>query len=226
MTESPWHGYRGDTRTPPPFPKPRGVTVAITREAGGRGGDIALAVGERLGWQVYQQETLDQLVNDADARAELLADLPAGASEWADVRLGVLLSERRIAPDSMAAETARLVFALAARGDAVIIGRGAGFILPADTTLHVRIIAPRAERIAYLADWMRLTPAEAEVEVKVRDDARVKLLGLFLDGDPDDPLRYDLTLNSSRLGLDACTNLIVEAAAARHEVENDEVEPV
>src|SRR5437870_10722897 len=135
MSESPLHGFRGDTVTPAPMPKPRGLTVAITREAGGRGSDIAGAVGERLGWQVFNQETLDQLVNDATARAELLADLPAGATEWADRQLGRLMGARKIAPASMAAETARLLFALAARGELVVIGRGAGFVLPPETTL-------------------------------------------------------------------------------------------
>src|SRR4051794_27750801 len=127
MSESPLHGFRGDTATPVPLPKPRGLTVAVAREAGGRGGDISPAVGERLGWQVFAQETLDQLVNDAAARDELLADLPPGATEWADRQLGQLLAARKLAPATAAAETARLLFALAARGELVVIGRGAGF---------------------------------------------------------------------------------------------------
>lgn len=216
MPDSPFHGYRGDTLTPIPPPKPRGITVAITREAGGRGSSIASAVGERLGWQVFTQESLDHLVRDSVARDELLTDLPAGAVEWADGKLGVLLAARQIVPSSLAADTARLLFALAARGEAVIVGRGAGFVLPASSTMHVRVVAPREERIAYLADWMRLTPAEAEVEVRVRDDARNKFLAQLIDGDPNDPLLYDMVLNSTRLGVEACATIIVNAVNDRH----------
>lgn len=228
MSETPLHGYRGDTLTPQPLAKPRGLTVALAREAGGRGTDIARAVGERLGWQVYAQESLDHLVRDEMARDELLADLPAGAIEWADVKLGVLLSSRKLIPSSIASDTARLLFALAARGEVVIIGRGAGFVLPPESTLHVRIIAPRSERARYLGDWMRLSPAEAEVEVSARDDARDKFLQQIHDGDPHDPLLYDITLNSSRLGVEACTNIIVNAVNDRHLDHNqgDSVEPV
>lgn len=215
MTNMPYHGYRGDTLTPPPMPKPRGITVAIARQAGGRAHDIARAVGERLGWQVYDPESLDHLANDPLARDELLADLPPGAIEWADIRLGMLLSQRKLVESSLAAETARLLFALGARGEAVVIGRGAGYVLPPETTLHVRIVSPREERIALLADWMRLPPAEAEQQIHARDGARNKLLTEFLDGDPEDPLRFDMVLNSTRLGLDTCTTLIVQAAAAK-----------
>lgn len=228
MSESPLHGFRGDTLTPTPPVKPRGLTVALTREAGGRGTDIARAVGERLGWQVFAQEALDHLVRDAAARDDLLADLPPGTIEWADVRLGVLLSSRKMIPSTLASDTARLLFALAARGEVVIIGRGAGFVLPPESTLHVRIIAPRGERIRYLGDWMRLSPAEAEVEVNARDEARDKFLQQLHDGDPHDPLLYDITLNSSRLGVEACTNIIVNAVNERHlqSDSSDSVEPV
>ena len=82
MSESPLHGFRGDTQTPAPLPKPRGLTVAITREAGGRGSDIASAVGERLGWQVFNQETLDQLVNDAAAYPDYQWQAAGLRREW------------------------------------------------------------------------------------------------------------------------------------------------
>jgi cytidylate kinase len=98
----------------------------------------------------------------------------------------------------------------------VIIGRGAGFVLPSESTLHVRIIAPRNERIRYLGDWMRLPPGEAEVEVNARDQARDQFLKQLHDGDPHDPLLYDITLNSSRLGVEACTEIVVNAVNDRH----------
>jgi cytidylate kinase len=168
---------------------------------------------------------LDQLVRDPEAQRELLADLPAGVGEWAEARLAVLQVQRKLAPSSLAAETARMLFTLAARGEAVVIGRGAGFILPPESTLHVRIIAPKAERIRYLSDWMRLSPAEGEAEVNRRDDARDTFLKQLHDGDPHDPLLYDLTLNSSRLGVEACTAIIVHAVNDRHHPDDGEEFP-
>ena len=48
----------------------------------------------------------------------------------------------------------------------VLIGRGAGFILPRETTLHVRMVAPLQERIAYMSQWLRLPVQEAAEKVR------------------------------------------------------------
>src|SRR2546421_12680859 len=55
--ESPRHGFQGDrgaSKAPPALPA--GLTVAISREAGSRGGSIAPPAGERPGWQGYPQK--------------------------------------------------------------------------------------------------------------------------------------------------------------------------
>src|SRR4051812_8217077 len=48
----PMHGYRGDL-PPGRTTAPRGLTVALSREAGARGTTIARKLGELLGWQVF-----------------------------------------------------------------------------------------------------------------------------------------------------------------------------
>ena len=71
LPRPPVHGFRGDTPTPPPLSHPSGLSVAISREAGARGATIARKVGELVGWQVFDQESLDYLVQDDTARQQL-----------------------------------------------------------------------------------------------------------------------------------------------------------
>lgn len=62
---APLHGYRGDAPDEGAA-QPRGLTVALSREAGARGTTIAHKLGDILGWQVFDQEMIDYLiVNDA-----------------------------------------------------------------------------------------------------------------------------------------------------------------
>jgi cytidylate kinase len=110
---------------------------------------------------------------------------------------------------------ARVVLALGSAGRAVLIGRGAHFILPRQTTLAVRLVAPLEERIAYMRQWLRLTEEEAAERVRVRDSRRTEFLATHFHKDPADVYQYDLVLNSSRLGEDACAELIAQAARAR-----------
>ena len=126
-----------------------------------------------------------------------------------------VLRDRRAAvrPDFVA--LIRLVLVLAARGDVLIVGRGAGFLLPTETTLNVRIIAPREERIAYLAQWLRLPPEAAKAEMDKRDRVRSELHAELADRDSNDLSQYDILLNSGRLDEATCAELIAQAIRAK-----------
>src|SRR5580704_693633 len=78
---TPLHGYRGDTAEQTPG-LPAGLSVAISREAGARGSTIACHAGTKLAWQVYPQDLLEYVTQDAAARQEILDDLPTGAAAW------------------------------------------------------------------------------------------------------------------------------------------------
>src|SRR5580693_9420052 len=79
--ESPLHGYRGVEEDESPLGMPAGLSIAISREAGARGATIAKRAGEKLGWEVYSQELLDFVAQNASVRKELLDKLPAKADE-------------------------------------------------------------------------------------------------------------------------------------------------
>lgn len=209
--QPPAHGYRGDPTPPPVQLRPDGPTVAVSRQAGGRGTSVAEAVGRRLGWQVVTQELLDFLAEDDPA--DLERELPPLARLWAAGAWQTLVTVRGLDEASPAAAVARRVFLLAARGNVVVVGRGAGFVLPAATTLSVRLVAPEADRAKYLADRLRLTAAEAEAEMASRDRGRAEFLRAVSDRDIADPTGYDLTVCVARLGLDGAADVI--AAAAR-----------
>jgi cytidylate kinase len=204
----PTHGYRGEAPTPAPLTSPRGLSVAISREAGARGGTIARKVGELLGWQVFDSETLEYLVQDDTARAQFLAEVPDPAKTWAAAHLVRLQRQNQLTADADTTVMIELLLAAAARGDAVIVGRGAGFLLPPETTVHVRIVAPLAARVAYFAQSLRLSREEAAEEVRSRDHRRATFLTSTLSRDPADPTGYDAVVNSSRLGIEGAAQFV------------------
>lgn len=210
----PAHGYRGEPESTP-LTRPQGLSVAISRESGARGGSIARKVGEILGWQVFDQETIDYLIQTDSAREQLLAEIPPAALGWTHAHFHQLQHERKLTADPDTAAMIRLLLAVAARGDVVIVGRGAGFLLPADTTLHVRVVAPIESRVVYFAQWMRLNREEAVAEVRARDERRTRYLARVLGRDPTDATGYDFVVNSSRLGVEEAAHMIAWAAKAK-----------
>jgi hypothetical protein len=205
----PAHGYQGDRgMTPSRKAAPLGLSIAVSREAGARGSTIARLTGQRLGWDVYDQELMELISQDEDARANIFDSLPPEAQAWVEGRL----SEIGPLGDPHTARLARLMLELAARGEVVLIGRGAGLVLPRRTTLNVRVVAPLADRVAYMGQWMRLSAEEAAEKVKASDARRSEYIRTVFGSQPGGAHLYDLVLNSTSLGVEACAELIARAA--------------
>jgi cytidylate kinase len=216
LREPPRHGYQGDRAEAPLGPNiPAGLTIAFSRESGARGGTIGRRVGHKLNWQVYDQELLEYMAHDTVVRQGLLENLSPVATEWVEEQMQQLLREQNISQNPSIQNLARVVLALGAQGEAVLIGRGAGFILPRATTLHVRMIAPVEERIAYMSEWLRLTRDEAAGQVRANDARRTEYITTHFHRNPDEIYHYDLLLNAGQLGEDVCAELIAQAARAR-----------
>lgn len=216
--ESPLHGFQGNRRPAPATGVgPRGLAIALSREAGGRGASIAARAGKKLGWQVYHQELLDYIAQEGSVRDGIMVGMQPAEIEWIERQLRELLGQDLQAAPPAVQEQARLILALAIPGNVVLVGRGAGCLLPPASTLNVRIIAPLADRIAYMSQWLRLTKEEAAEQVRLRDARRSEFIQSHYHRQPGDPYQYDLLLNSSLLGEDLCVELIVQAAKAKQE---------
>jgi cytidylate kinase len=214
--ETPRHGFQGDRGAPPvPRSGPSALTIAVSREAGARGGTIARRVGRKLGWQVYDQELLEYMAQEAIVSQGVLDTPQATPADWVEARLQQLIRDKMLSEHPTIVNLARVLLELATQGQVVLLGRGASCILPRETTLSVRIIAPLNERIAYMGQWLRLTVEEAAERVRLRDERRREFVANNFHRDPNEVHQYDLILNSSLLGEDVCAELIAQAARAR-----------
>jgi cytidylate kinase len=214
--ESPRHGFQGDRapRGELPF-VPTSLTVAISREAGSRGASIARRAAAKLGWQVYSQELLEYIAQEGNFRQGVLDNLAPATVHWVEEHFDRLRRDEDLGRQPSLLDLARMILALAAQGEVVLVGRGAGCILPARSTLHVRVMAPLPDRIAYMSQWLRLTVEEAAEQVRLRDSRRSEFIETHFHRRPSDAYQYDLLLNSSLLGEDLCAQLIATAAQAK-----------
>jgi hypothetical protein len=216
--QAPRHGFQGDRGAVPVRPTvPASLTVTISREAGARGGSIGRRAARKLGWQVYDQEVLEYIAQETTVRQEVVGGLAPTAVAWVEERLQLLLREQNLSQQPAVVNLARVVLTLGAQGQVVLVGRGAGCVLPPESTLSVRVVAPLADRIAYMGEWLRLTVEEATERVRLRDSRRAEFLAAHFHRQPGDVYQYDLLLNSALLGEELGAELIVQAARAKLE---------
>ena len=108
------------------------------------------------------------------------------------------------------------VLALGAHGECVIVGRGAVHILPAETTLRVRLIGPLRYRIAALSRRLGISEEEGARRIEEIDRERTAFIQFDFLKDPRQPHHYDQVLNVARLSISACADLIVNGLHCLH----------
>jgi cytidylate kinase len=105
----------------------------------------------------------------------------------------------------------KTIASLVALGDCVLLGRGIAHILPVETTLRVRLVAPIDWRVAAMSRKLGVSQEEAAVKVAAIDRQRVQFVREHFNKDTTDPTLYDLVLNTERFSVEQCVDLIVEA---------------
>ncbi len=185
-------------------------TIAVAREAGAPGTSVAQEVGRRLGWPVYDHELLQQIAKEHNLRVSLLESLDERRQSWMVESLEAFAQEAHIGESGYVHHLMQTIMSLGAHGCCVIVGRGAAHLLPAASTLRVRLIAPTAERVALAMRQRGLSKREAKKWVETTDRERTAFIKEHFLKDPTDPQHYDLLLNVSRWSVMECADLIVE----------------
>jgi hypothetical protein len=189
----------------------RAWTIALTREAGTPGVELAREIGRRHHWPVYDRELIERIASEMGHHANLLDSLDEKHRSWL---LEAVQSLTLAGPVSEAKFIRRLVetvLSLGAIGHCVIVGRGAAQILPPESTLRVRLVAAKEDRVAAAQRKRDLTRVQAERWVEETDRERARFVAEHFHKDPSDPSRYDLVLNMSRWSVEEAADLVLDA---------------
>jgi cytidylate kinase len=194
---------------------PPAFTIALSREAGTNAPAIARAVGDRLGWPVYDRELLPLVAAEMGLTGRDLAAVDEKRPRRVHEFLATFASPPAVSDSAFAQHLFDTLLSLAAHGNCVIVGRGAAQVLPAAATLRVRLIAPEAERVEAIRCRFGIPRAEAARWVEKTDRERTRFVLDHFFKDPTDLHQYDLVLHALRFSVAECAGLIVEALRDR-----------
>lgn len=187
--------------------------VTFSRQVGSGGRLIAARVSQILDLSFYDWDELRQIaamVDPGRAPAE-------GAARDYEVGEGTLRHLDQ--PPALYRDTlTRAMRELAAREGGVVLGRGANFVLPRESCLRVRIVAPAEIRADYLGRVLQLHPAQALAAVQQGDADRRAFIRHFFDADIDEATHYDLVLNMDLYTLDAAVMMVLQAWGAARRI--------
>ncbi len=138
-------------------------------------------------------------------------------ANWFSDSLFTLLELHLTIQDSYVAVLRTIMLLATTDGQVIIVGRGAGFMLPRQTGLRVRIVALREWRIKRLAAERNLDLRAAARLLRETDESRYDFVRHHSRHDAADPAHYDVVVDSSALGVDGTAAIICNALALRLE---------
>ena len=193
---------------PPPW-------ITISREPGAGGHELAELLARQLDYEVFDRNLLDRMASAGRLDADGLARVESGPHDR--LQEAVYLSLDRAYPGHHAylKQLISIGAALAARGRAILLGRGLHLLLPADNGLRVRLVAPMARRIERVRSHHDCSEAAAREWIERTDRNQIELVRHLLRRDLRDVSAYDLVCNTGSLSLSACAATIAAALHAR-----------
>ncbi|MFO0966072.1 MAG: cytidylate kinase-like family protein [Gemmataceae bacterium] len=186
-------------------------TITLSREAGCPGTSVAQRIGALLGWQVYDHELLETMAKQTG--------LPVQALERVDERresgflefLQSLDLRDSVTESGYVYHLVATILEIGRKGRAVVVGRGATYLLPPASTLRVRLTAPKEARVVAAARRRQVSADQARRWVEETDQQRRSFVQRHFMRDPDEPAAYDLILNTARWSVEDCADLVVAA---------------
>jgi cytidylate kinase len=180
------------------------AVIAMTREMATRGKDVAAGLAQRLGLTVVHHEVVEHDIAERSGirESEVHRFLEGEAS---------LLERWKIDRKRLSRYTAQEILELAVKGNVLIRGWGATYLLRSVPHVAcVRICAPMAMRENVLMDRLGISdPAFARREIERNDAAHNGTMQKLFGIDWTDASLYAIVLNTGRVSIEDCIEHIV-----------------
>lgn len=186
------------------------LLIAIGREFGSGGREIAEKLGERLGITVYDKNMLDEMSERYGFNRDVL-------DEHEETPVNVLFS-RKIRGFSSSIEEViaqrqfELIKEKADNGESfIVVGRCAEHVLKGRMGLHTFFIRGEADvKCRTVMNQYSLDEKDARELMRRRDRQRKNYHNFYCEGKWGDSRNYDLCINASALGVEGSVELLCQ----------------
>ena len=190
--------------------------ITISRQFGAGGKTLTDQLAARLGYGVANEEIIDKLAQSSKLSTDSIRSFEGEEDGEFQVTPSTGFIRRIFDPSKNFMDEQqyvkllnRLIPQIADKGNIIILGRGAQFILQdRKDVVHILLLAAEVDRVKFMQAHYDLTPDEARQAVIKQGKRRLKLMKLFNSADYDQPVHYDLVVNMSKLNIDRTVDLI------------------
>jgi len=194
--------------------------ITISREFGSGGREIGYRLSRKLGIPFYDKELISMAAEDSNISEDIFHanDEVIGHRERTDANYAVIDPFSSVyeipVSDQLFVIQSKIISRLAQGGPCVIIGRCSDVILADAFSVFIcSSLKKRMERLLALEKEQQVTPKQMEARIRAIDGKRRDYYQYYSGNEWGKPKNYDLCLNSGRLGIEACVNIIASTVA-------------
>jgi len=196
---------------------PQHPVITVSRQRGSGGSRIAELLARRIDYTLLHRDVIDRICTSGNIRRSIVESLDEHAKSQLAIWCDAMVAQRYTDSNDYVRLLLETIRSVAALGGVVVVGRGANFIVGPESGLHVRVVAPREQRIQRLVDHAQLERRDATREVDSSERARAEFIHQVYGRDIADPEGYDLVVNTGALVFEEAVDLIANAARSKFE---------
>ena len=193
------------------------TVIAMTREIGSHGSEVAAGVAAALGLEIINSEIVVPHV------AGSLGVEQSAVQRYLDGKAS-LFDRWQIDTRKLSQHTLDQILNLALKDNVLIRGWGAAALFQGIRgVICVRVCAPMALRVRVMMERLGVKDAEAiQQEIERFDAGHSRAMRAAFNFDWNDALLYDIVLNSARVTIDHCVKAVCDLA--QHQRSQDDSE--
>lgn len=190
------------------------ITISRTMGSGGR--IVARKLADDLGFSLWDRELIDLMAEEADVTSKVVEAFDEKAASEIEQLIRGALGDHESAGFIYPMHLARAVAVIASVGNAVILGRGANYLL--GNALNVRMDASLEKRIENMRQYEAIDREAAERKLKRSDKDREQFIQKVFGKEKMSCSHFDLCLWMDRFDAADAAEIIEVAYRRRFKV--------
>ena len=185
--------------------------IAVSRLPGSGGRLIVRKIADEMNFDLFDSEIVQKIAESARVSSTIVETLDEKGRSAIEDWLSALVNDRYFWDEGFVKHLAKVLNVIGKHGKAVILGRGASFVLPPAQCVRVLVVAPFEVRIQNIIKEFDTSAEEARRRVMRTESDRKAFIRKYFHAEMTDPTHFDLVLNTEFISIDGALEIIKAA---------------
>ena len=187
--------------------------ITVSMQPGSGGSQVAETLAKRLDYDFFHRQIIKEIAGSSKMSAAVVESVEKERLSGISDFISLLVKKHYMHPDDYLMHLMQLINTIAEHGRAVIVGRGANFILSPENRFSVRVVADLDVRIRNVAKTYKCSRDAARRRIVQRDSRRTAFIRQTFHADINDPLHYDMVVNTGSADLGMAVEAVLGAVS-------------